>query len=180
MNHLRRIFDGNKPGSRSSEQPNAEDQLAALDIPSCYARIEESANAFLQLLGPGFTRTPDGHIVTDIAGAASVAGHMLLRGQGLDLSNVEPGTLVLSDIHAAQEAVFRFMVNAAYSMGLDPKSGWDKPHRPTQAPRMDTPELLARLLPGFLAICQKSGLSEAYFPYVAALAAIKLVAAGDG
>lgn len=71
------------------------------------------------------------------------------------------------------------MVNAAYSMGLDPKSGWDEPYPPKQAPLMETPELLARLLPGFLAICDKSRLTEAYFPYVAALAAIKLVSAGD-
>lgn len=112
--------------------------MAELDIPKHYAQINEAAGQFLNNFGPAFTNTPQGHIETDIAGAASIAGLSLLRAMPIDLSRYEPGVVILSEIHEAQNDLLHFMMNVAYSMGLPPQSGWEGPVPKAHDPLMDT------------------------------------------
>lgn len=152
--------------------------MAELDIPKHYAQINEAATRFLGNFGPAFTQTPEGHIETDIAGAASIAGLTLLRALPIDLSRFEPGVAILYETHDAHDDLLHFMENAAYSMGLPPQGGWDGPVPEAHEPLLDVRQLTQRLEPSFLAVCQKTALAKDYYPHIAALAAMKLVAAG--
>src|SRR5262245_15209517 len=88
-----------------------------------HARIEKAANQFLASFGPDLTRTQNGHIATDIAGAASVAGLMLLRQVQPDLSGIPPGSVVLGDfldrLYGEQQQMQAFFMNLATQMGLN-------------------------------------------------------------
>ena len=89
-----------------------------------YPAINAAANAFLHKL-------PGTNIETDIAGAASVAGLMLLRASGVDLSRFEPGGIVLVEwVNEFGIELGNFMVQVAENMGLDPLSGWSDPPPP--------------------------------------------------
>jgi hypothetical protein len=152
--------------------------LEKLDIAKNYDTINKTAILFLQDFGPAFTNTPKGHIETDIAGAAIISGLMLLRASRIDLTKYKPGTVLLSDIHDAQDQVFRFMMNAAYSMGLEYKDGWATPIPDDHKPLIDPLELTRKLESPFYEACSQTGIGKDYYPYVAALTAMKLVAAG--
>jgi hypothetical protein len=153
--------------------------MTAPDITKHYATVNVAANVFLNCLGPSFTDTPNGHIETDIAGASSIAGLMLLRATGIDLMKYEPGTVILTDVHEAQAELLRFIRNVAYSMGLEFKTGWDMPVPKEHKPLFSTLQLMHKLERPFYEACSQTGVPKDCYPYVAALAAMKLVAAGE-
>lgn len=136
------------------------------DIRRNSKEIDKLANALLGLLGPAFTGTEKGHIETDIAGAATLAGLLALRAA------------VSGDAHEGQTELLAFMKGISFSMGLDPKKGWeggvDEGHRPL----FTTLELGRRLELPFRACCSQTSLDVALRPYAAAMAAMKLVSAG--
>lgn len=152
--------------------------MTDLDIAGRYPAINWAANLFLDNLGPAFTQTPDGHIETDIAGAGSVAGLMLLRSMEVDLAKYTPGDVILADVHEGQKALLDFMMKVGLSMGVDPTTGWDTPTPPQHRPLFDTLQLTQRLEQPLYKACSQAGPEKQYHPYVAALAAMKLVAAG--
>jgi len=153
--------------------------MAELDIAKHYPTINQAANLFLNSLGPAFTNTPNGHIETDIAGAGSIAGLMLLRATNVDLRKYKPGDVILTDIHEAQKKLLDFMVNVAYSMGIEFKTGWDVPIPKEHKPLFDTLQLTQKLERSFCEACSQTGIQKDYYPHVAALAAMKLIAAGE-
>ncbi|MCS6845795.1 MAG: hypothetical protein NZ528_15955 [Caldilineales bacterium] len=152
--------------------------MDTLDIAGHFPRINWAANLFLNNLGPAFTNTPDGHIETDIAGAASVAGLMLLRATNVDLAKYTPGDVILADVYDGQKKLLDFMANVGYTMGIDPTTGWSTPIPPERQPLFATLQLMQRLERPLYEACSQAGLAKDYCPYVAALAAMKLVAAG--
>lgn len=153
--------------------------MIARDVRRNYKEIDRLAGAFLGLFGPAFTNTGNGHIETDIAGAASVAGVLVLREAVPDLDRHEAGSVILSDIGKRQGDILAFMRDVAFSLGLEPKGSWEEGVPPDHAPLYTTLELGGRLEAGYRALCAVSPLAEAFWPHGAALAAMKLVAAGQ-
>jgi len=149
-----------------------------LDIPGHYDTINKAANLFLHNFGPGFTQTAEGHIQTDIAGAASVAGTVLLRSTVPDLARYEPGAVLLSEIHDREEHIGRFMSNVIYSMNLEPRGGWTMPIPDEHQPMLSILEMTHRLENPLYHACSEAGLHADFYSHAAALTAIKLVAAG--
>jgi hypothetical protein len=148
------------------------------DIAKHFQSINTAANQFLDSFGPAFTQTPDGHIETDIAGAASIAGLMLLRATATDLTKHQPGDVIISDVHEAQIEMLDFMMKAAHNLGLEPAMGWDTPIPKEHEPLWSTLQLTRNLERPFLQVCLQAELEKDYYPYVAAYTAIKLVNVG--
>lgn len=149
------------------------------DIPKNYPALRAAANDLLTLLGPGFTNKPEGHVETDIAAAASLAGLSMLRNKGFDLGAFTPGSMVLSDLDTEMNEIWHFMMAAAGNMGLDPAGGWVLEIPKEHKPLFTIPEMTQKTERDFLAICARHNLKKELFPYVAVLAALKLVYAAD-
>ena len=149
------------------------------DIRKNYAVIRAAANDVLSLLGPTFTNTPEGHVETDISAAASLAGVSILRGKGLDMNAFRPGTMILTELDSEMNDIWNFMTAAAQNMGLEPSTGWDGEIPEANKPLYSIPEMIQKTEKRFLAICKKHQLKKEFFPYVAVLAALKLVFAAD-
>lgn len=144
-----------------------------------YPAISAAANELLGLLGPGFTNTAEGHVETDISAAASLAGLAILRGKGFDLRAFTPGSMILSEMDTEMDEIWSFMMAAAKNMGLEPSGGWDREIPEAHKPRSSISEMTKKTENEFLAICGRHRLKKEYFPYVAVLAALKLVFAAD-
>ena len=153
--------------------------MTSLNIEQNYFEFERLANRFLSQIGPRFTETANGHIQTDIAGTASMAGLAILRSIVPNLDNFKPGEAILADVHAHQETVHAFMVKVAHGIELDPRSGWDEKWSQPNAPLLPVHEMTRRLEPSFNEILSTSHLGRACGPFVGALAAMKLAAAGE-
>ena len=146
-------------------------------------QIENAANQFLASFGPKLTQNPNGHIVTDIAGAASVTGLMLLRSVCPDLDRFPPGSVVLGDfldrLYPEQQQMQLFFKNLARQMGLNESDGWNVEPPEALSPLMETSELMRKLEPAFRQACQDCDLPLDYWPHAAGVTTIKLVAAGE-
>jgi len=160
------------------QQDHSSDEVDWDELQSRLPTLEAAANALLGYLGRQFSETDAGHLETDIAAAASVAGSSLLRRAVPNLSDFTPGTAILSDVHREQDHLFKFMAAVATSLGLSEKAprnyGDDTRHRPL-LPLID---LVARLQDPLRKVTANAGLPPELLGYVGALAAMKLVAAG--
>jgi len=149
------------------------------EIQENYPEISAAANDVLGLLGPGFTNRPEGHVETDISAAASLAGLSMLRNKGFDVRQFTPGTMILSELDTEMNEIWNFMMAAAQNMDLDPTGGWDWEIPEANKPLCSVPEMTRKTEKAFLAICGRHHLKKDFFPYVAVLAALKLVYAAD-
>jgi len=149
------------------------------EIQKNYPEISAAANDLLGLLGPGFTNMPKGHVETDIAAAASLAGLMILKNKGFDLGEFMPGSVLLTELDTEMDEIWNFMMAAAGAMGLNPSGGWDQEIPESHKPRYTIPEMTHKIENEFLALCNRHHLEKGFFPQVAVLAALKLVYAAD-
>lgn len=138
----------------------------------------EASTEALSLFGPKFTNTPKGHIETDIAAASSLAGLIILRRK-VDLTKFSPGQVLLSDIHAEQEDISKFMMAAAINCGLDNSIGWEKRFPESNKPLYSVQDMTQKIEEDFYRICEKRKIKKEHYPYIAALTAIRLVDAGN-
>jgi hypothetical protein len=151
------------------------------DIQTNYPVINQASRDTMPLFGPRFTNRPGGHIETDISAAASVAGLQVLRRMAPAAVALKPGQMMLYPGRAEElEFIGRFMVGVCEGLELDPKSGWNmkKPEAP-HAPLYSIPEMERMLEKDFLDICRRHNLGSEYYPFVAILSAMRLVAAGN-
>jgi hypothetical protein len=152
--------------------------LKKIKIQWQFRKISKAASLFLGAFGPDLTKTPNGHIQTDIAGAGAIAGLMLLRRVAPNLDSHLPGTAILSNLHQAQADLLDFMCRVGSSMDLDVTRGWHQPTTDKDEPLISTLELTRRLEAPLIRACAQARLPEAYRAHAAALTAMKLVAAG--
>jgi hypothetical protein len=144
-----------------------------------YPAINKAAGELLHGLGPAFTNTPEGHIQTDIAAAASLAGSVLLREAVPDLERYPAGQVILSDTHHRQRELLGFMGAVAPGMGLA-ADGWDGSVPTGQAPLLDVVTMIGKLQDSLEQIVTRHRIPAEYRAHVAALSAMKLVGAGQG
>lgn len=153
-----------------------------MDLPEIeknYPAVSAAANDVLGLFGPEFSGDPGGHVETDISAAAGLAGLMMLRNKGFDVSQFRTGTVILSDLDDEMNEIWNFMMAVAKNMGLDPSGGWDMIIPEAHRPVYRVEEMTHKTEKKFLSICGRHNLKKEYFPYVAVLAALKLVFAAD-
>ena len=169
------IFDKFK---RKAEEPK-EEEISLEGIQSNQKKLDQASSEFLQCFGPSFTNTPEGHIATDIAGASSIAGLMILRSVGIDLSKHEPGTVILAEeINIKQGPVFNYVAAIGHNMGVNPQEKLSEGALEEHKPRFKTEELSKMLEKSFYRACEKHKVPSLYYPIAAALTAMKLVGAG--
>ncbi len=149
------------------------------EIQKHYPEISAAANDVPGLLGPGFANKPERHVETGISAAASLAGLSMLRNKGFGLGEFKPGTMVLSELDTEMDDIWNFMMAAAQNMGLNPSGGWNGEIPEANKPCCSILEMTQRTEKDFLAICVRHHLKKEFFPYVAVLAALKLVYAAD-
>jgi len=150
--------------------------MPEVDIAANYLHLKSVADQFLRsCLGPLFTATPEGHIQTDVAAACSLSGLMILQETVPDLSGTEPGTVILSEVHARQDEVFEFMARVVLSDGSDLPGPWDN-LAAIHEPMLECVEMTRRLAPRFYELC--TAFSRPYYKFIAAFAGVKLVLAG--
>jgi hypothetical protein len=149
------------------------------DIQKNYPALREAANDMLGLLGTGITNKTGEHVETDISAAASLAGLSILRNKGFDLREFTPGTMVVSELDTEMNEIWNFMMAAAQNIGLDPSGGWDGEIPEANKPLLSVLEMTHATEKDFRAICIRHHLEKDFFPYVAVLAALKLVYAAN-
>ena len=144
-----------------------------------YPTIHDAANSFIVCLGPAFTETPAGHIETDIAGAACIAGSCLLRSAGVDLSTLPAGSVLLSEpVNEQLEGLFRFVSVAAYQVQLPMESSVVEVP-PEHQPLFEVVDIVRKLRTPFESACRKGKVKLEFHPHVGVLTAMKLVKAGQ-
>jgi hypothetical protein len=143
-----------------------------------FIAFDKASQSFLQYFGPKFTNTPKGHIQTDIAGASAIAGLMLLRKTTPNMDDIKPGSVMISDVYDGQNYFQKFMMVGAKNAGLEIEHKWKEPP-PEHNPLLETEELTRKLEPLFYKVCKQQNVPEKHYPYVACLAAVKLIDAGE-
>jgi hypothetical protein len=149
------------------------------DVQKNYPEIRAAANDMLGLLGSKFSNKTGDHRETDISAAASLAGLSILRSKGFDLGEFKPGTMIVSELDTEMNDIWNFMMAAAQNMGLDPSGGWEMEIPEANKPLYSVLEMTHRTEKDFLALCGRHHLKKDFFPFVAVLAALKLVYAAN-
>jgi|WetSurMetagenome_2_1015567.scaffolds.fasta_scaffold188652_2 hypothetical protein len=155
--------------SMFEKKPAVQEKELFHHLQEAYPTLNQAAGDFLQLLS-------DQDFKGDLALAAEMAGLKMLRNSGVDLGKHTPGHILLGAIpDETYKQMQRFIISWSLSNGL-PVDGFAKAQIPKEdkAYRPQVTQLETR----FAAICQKHGLPPQDAPYAAALAALKLVAAG--
>jgi len=148
------------------------------ELKRIYPALNASADKFLDSFGPSLTLTPDGHIETDIAGAASLAGSKVLRAAVSDLDRHPAGQVILAEVYDGQDALLRFMAGVAAGMELSADDSWDEPVSPDHKPLLEVPELVGKLQHPLRRAALQAKIPTQFHGHVAALTAMKLVAGG--
>jgi hypothetical protein len=164
---------------KKRRQRDAETDSPQLEeLKSVYPTLNLAAGELLTYLGPAFTGTANGHIETDISAAASVAGTTVLRATVPTLDNYAVGEVLLADVHDGQRALLQFMMAVAPGMGLAADDGWNGSVPSKHDPILQVPEMVGKLQDPLERVASRLGVDRRFHGHVAALAAIKLVAAG--
>ena len=141
--------------------------------------IGETSNDLMDLFGPKFTGTPKGHIETDIAAAASLAGLLILRGKFPALPDLKPGTVFLSPMDEEMNLIHMFMSGVCEALELDPRGGWNTDIPKDNMPLWKIPDMTRKIEKDTLDICNRHKLQKEFFPYAAVLTSMRLVSAGN-
>jgi len=137
--------------------------------------IDSLANTSLSFVGKNLTNVSDGHIETDIAATALLAGQLLLKNTIQDIKDYNSGEIVFSNVKNTQKYIFEFMINTLHSFGIDYVSGWDLEIPYKNKPVLTIKEMIITLQGKFDKLLATSILEKEYFPYVPALASMKLI-----
>jgi hypothetical protein len=144
-----------------------------------YPALKAAAADLLKHFGASYTGTPAGHIATDIAGAASVAGSTLLRAAVPDLEQYPVGQFILADVHEGYDQFFRFMAATGAGLDVEPYEGWNDSVPANHKPLLEVAEMVGKLQTPLAQIELQHRIPRKFQGYAAALAAMQLVAAGD-
>jgi len=152
------------------------------EINKRWDRLSAVSSKTLSLLGPKFTQLPGGHIQTDIATVSSVAGLIILQETVDNLEEtilkIDPGNVLLSEVHESQKSVYVFMAAFAASNGLDPQEGWDESIPEGDKPIYTCEDMTRKLAPDYYEYCKEEELDQEYWKIGAAMTAMKLIFAG--
>lgn len=145
------------------------------DASAWFHLIEEEFGKINQAARDSLLKLPDDNIKKAIALSAEMAGLKLLRATGIDLSEFEPGSMVLGAVSdEIYQYIQRFIINWMHSNGLDLVT--DRVEIPA-GDKKYYPEVV-QLEKSFDEICEQNNLYPEHFSYAAISAALKLLLAG--
>jgi hypothetical protein len=189
MNFFKYIFGANGRDTapdRMSSHANGMDEttgypISQMEMEKNWPALQSVSSQLLSQFGGKFTETPNGHIQTDIAAAASLAGLMILQEIVPDLrgiiSQLKTGNAVISEVYESQDQVIRFMAGVGSGNGIA-SSGWLTSPPTGNAPLLAYEDMSLRLAPSFYEACELENLGKGYYKFAAALAAVRLIGAG--
>jgi GNAT superfamily N-acetyltransferase len=154
-----------------------------------YPAMNAAAADVLHALGPAFTGTLDVHIPTAIAAAASLAGSVVLREVAAEPEELPAERTGLSASHRRQLELLSFIqifapkIDPGIDRGIAPAAGlrgngWDGDVPPRHSPLFDADTMIGKLADLLERVTEQHGISPPLRGHVAALAAMKLIAAG--
>ena len=144
------------------------------------AAVERCALEFEQLIVDHLKDDRGVHIETAITAAGSVAGYLLLRETGIDLTALKPGSVVLVDqVNETGPRMVGFMAEVCVREGVDPAGGWTEKISQAHQPLFPAIDLARDLHPGLARLADRYGVAVELRPRIAAAAAIKLVRMGS-
>jgi len=150
------------------------------ETPTPDAALDRCACEFVQFIIDHLKDGRGVHIETAITAAGSMAGSLLLRATGIDLTALTPGSAVLVDrVNESGPHMVGFMAEVCVREGLDPTSGWTGQISDEHRSRVPAIDLARDLYPGFAALAERFGIVGEMQPRIAAAAAIKLVRMGS-
>lgn len=148
--------------------------------------IQSVALQVLEILGPPFTNTPNGHIQTDIAATGMVAGLCLLqetvpKSTLINSYKDKSVTVLMSNIHQKEQFLFwwtELMLDANDVISIDAtKNEFDIPIE--HEPKFNWIEMENRLAPTIYKLCSDAKLGRKYHKFVAVGAGMMLIKAGS-
>lgn len=148
--------------------------------------INNTADQFVGIITDGLNDERGVHLETAIGTAGCVAGVSILRYavaiEGIDLSQLiktKPGQPVLIEkVNEIGQAVSEFMRGFCKPLGIDPQSGWTMPIPEDHRPLREVVDLVRQFEKPFQDLMKQQGVMQDLHPFVAALAAMKLVKMG--
>lgn len=148
--------------------------------------INLASEACLQLIFKVLTVTRGVHIETAINLAGSLAGVSILRSavkaERIDLSNLirtAPGSpIFIEQANTMGSEVANFMIGCCKSQGIDRQTGWTQDIPEANEPQRPSVEMVRDYEKSFVDLMDEQKLVPEFRPYVAAFAAVKLVAKG--
>jgi hypothetical protein len=152
------------------------------EIDQRWKTLQTISGDLLHQLGPQFTSTKTGHIVTDISAAGSLAGLMILQEVVVNLpetiATVKPGNVLLAEVYEGQNDIFRFLTGMFLGNRVVPKLKFDNKVIEINKPMFECEEMTKRLSAPFYESCEKERIEHKYYKFAAALTGFKLVMAG--
>ena len=152
------------------------------EIDQRWKALQAISSDLIHAFGPKFTATKTGHIQTDISATGSLAGLMILQETVVNLPEViktlNPGNVLLSEVHEGQDDTFRFLSGVFLGNGLFPRIKFDAKIIENNKPMFACQEMTKRLAGSFYQSCEREKIERKYYKFAAALTGSKLVMAG--
>ena len=153
---------------------------APQEIPAPEPAVDRAAEEFVELIIGHLGNEKGVNIETAITAAGSMAGFLLLRATGVDLSKLNPGTAVFVDeVNETGPAILGFMSAACVREGIESTTGWGEHIANQPKPLVSGIDLVRDLYPKFRGVAERCGIPEKLRPQIAAAAAIKLTRMGS-
>lgn len=148
--------------------------------PEMVGQLNEPANQVTQIVFEHTQSARGVHAETAISAPCFLAGTLLLRATGIDLSKLEPGQPVFVDaVNADGQAVHRFMQTICAPLGLQPFGGRDQSIPAEHQPLEPGVELVKRMEPTFENLMRQLRVPDELHPYVAVFAGMKIIQMGQ-
>jgi hypothetical protein len=148
--------------------------------------MNTAASEFAQLIIDRLTDEHGVHLETAISAAGGVAGVSILRTavaqEKIDLSRLiqeQPGAyVVIEKVNEIGAEVSSFMMMFCKAWGVDPQSGWNMTIPEKHKSLRETTALVRDFEKPFKQLMAEQSIAPIYYPFVAALASVKLIIMG--
>jgi len=152
-----------------------------------FSQLNEAANQVTQIIFEHTKSERGVHVETAISAPCFLAGTLILRSTGVDLTKLEPGQPVFVNIASnasedvvndAGRAVHDFMQKICSPLGLQPFGGWNQPVPDNHQPLQSGIDLVQKIEQPFQNLMNQFGVPGEFHPYAAAFAGMKVIQIG--
>jgi hypothetical protein len=152
-----------------------------------FSQLNEAANQVTQIIFEHTKSERGVHVETAISAPCFLAGTLILRSTGVDLSKLTPGQPVFVNVaHEGSEDVVNdagrdvhsFMKKICSPLGLEPFGGWNQPVPDNHQPLQSGIDLVQKIEQPFLDLMDRLGVPGEFHPYAAAFAGMKVIQMG--
>ena len=150
-------------------------------------QLNEAANQVTQIIFEHTKSERGVHVETAISAPCFLAGTLILRSTGVDLSKLEPGQPVFVNlsnesnedvVNDTGRDVHSFMQKISSPLGLEPFGGWNQPVPDNHQPLQSGIDLVQKIEQPFLDLMDRLGIPGELHSYASAFAGMKVVQMG--